>query len=566
MTPSDTPDPRAVPGRHDWCPWLYFGSATDAERDAQRAWQRRLTERLADQGGETELTGDVYVSPWAGVFTDRLHMGERSYVAAHAYVTDEVTMGRNCTVNPYTVVRGRVRMGDGVRVGAHSSVLGFNHSMAPDRPVHKQPLVSKGIEIGDDVWIGSHAVVLDGVSIGAHCVVGAGAVVTGDLPEWSVAAGNPARVLRDRRDPPAARAAAPAAGPTGLEARLEGFAARAREQAPEVLARCLAEAPDGSPAFADRPGAPRTVRADCDAVEIAHLLLGGPPPGIDTGDLVARLRGAQDRRTGLVPEHGGGPATLDDDSAMYHILCVGYALKLLGSGFEHPVRAVHELTPTELTDRLEALPWERAAWRSGHWVDGVGTAVLVNLEDFGLRAPAADTLFGWLLTHADPWHGLWGRPGAADRWLQPVNGLYRLSRGTFAQFGLGLPYPERAVDTVLTHSADTAFFGAGRGDACNVLDVIHPLWSCARQTAHRLDEGRRWARRQLDRLLGGWRDGQGFAFALVPGAGPRHQPGLQGTEMWLAIAWLLADHLGIGEALGYRPAGVHRPGPARLGL
>ncbi|WP_326794163.1 acyltransferase [Streptomyces sp. NBC_01808] len=607
------------PGRYDYCPWLFFGSATDEERAAQSAWHGRLAERLALHGGETELAQETFVSTWAGIFTDRLRMGRRSYIAAHAYVTGELTTGRDCTVNPFTTVRGRVRMGDGVRVGAHSSVLGFNHSTAVDRPVHKQPLTSRGIEIGDDVWIGSHVVVVDGVSIGSHCIVGAGAVVTKDLPDWSVAAGNPARRLRDRRDPPAAGdpgvtaagvdrpngpstahvtpvtragSAVPAADVAAetaetaeLAERLARFAARAREQAPDVLARCLGDGAGGGggPGYADRPGAPPTVRAQCDAVEIAHLLLREAPPRTTADDLAAHLRGLQDPDTGLVPEYapdGGAPAwghsharprgvgepILADDAALYHILSVGYALELLGTRFSHPVRAVHELTPQQLTARLDALPWERAAWRAGHWVDGVGTAVLHNLVDFGMRAPAADALFGWLLTHADPWHGLWGRPTPKDRWLQPVNGFYRTSRGTFAQFGLPLPYPERVVDTVLAHSGDTAFFGPGRGDACNVLDVIHPLWLSSRQTRHRLDEGRRWARERLARVLANWHDGAGFSFALEPGAGPGHEPGLQGTEMWLAVVWLLADHLGIAGALGYRPGGVHRPEPARLGL
>ncbi|UUN30727.1 DapH/DapD/GlmU-related protein [Streptomyces sp. FIT100] len=550
-----------APGRFDYCPWLFRGSASEEERQAQLAWQQGLVKRLVEQGGEAELAGRTFVSPWAGVFTDRLRMGEGSYVAAYAYVTDDVEMGRDCTVNPFATVRGRVRLGDHVRIGAHSSVLGFNHSTAPDRPVHKQPLTSAGIVIGDDVWIGSGVVVVDGVTIGDHCVIGAGAVVTRDLPPWSVAAGNPARRLRDRREVPARRAV-----PQGLDARLERFADRAREQAAELLGRCRAQGPDGVPAFADRPGAPRTVRAVCDAVEIAQLLLGAPPPGTTAEELAALLRGLQDPGTGLVPEFGAAPPALDDDAAMYHILCVGYALDLLGSGFAHPVRAVHALDPAELRARLDGLPWRTAAWRSGHWVDGIGTAYLRNIEGFGLYAEAADTLFGWLLTHADPWHGMWGRPGAADRWLQPVNGFYRLTRGTFAQFGLPLPYPERAVDTVLAHSRDTAFFGPDRGNACNVLDVIHPLWLCARQSGHRLAEGQEWAREQLGRLLDRWQDGEGFSFALEPGGTREQMPGLQGTEMWLAIAWLLADHLGISGALGYRPAGVHRPEPVRKGL
>jgi hypothetical protein len=120
---------------------------------------------------------------------------------------------------------------------------------------------------------------------------------------------------------------------------VERFAARAREQAPEVLGRCLGEMADGgAPAFADRPGAPRTVRAQCDAVEIARLLLNAPPPGFTGDALAAHLRGLQDPATGLVPEYGAPPPTLDDDAAMYHILSVGYALRLLGSRFAHPVR------------------------------------------------------------------------------------------------------------------------------------------------------------------------------------------------------------------------------------
>ncbi|MCZ4515070.1 acyltransferase, partial [Streptomyces sp. ActVer] len=170
----------------DYCPWDFVLRASDEQRAAQAALQKRLTVGGASFGPGT------YVSPAAGVFTDVLRLGENSYIAGHAYVTGEVTAGADCTVNPYATVRGLVTLGDGVRIGAHSSLLGFNHGFAPDRPVHRQPLTRKGITVGDDVWIGSHVVVLDGVTIGDHCVVGAGAVVTKDLPPWTVAAGNPA--------------------------------------------------------------------------------------------------------------------------------------------------------------------------------------------------------------------------------------------------------------------------------------------------------------------------------------------------------------------------------------
>jgi acetyltransferase-like isoleucine patch superfamily enzyme len=61
-------------------------------------------------------------------------LGSRCYVAAYAYVTDILVAGDDCTINPYAVVRGSVTLGDGVRIGAHASLLGFNHSMDPAEP------------------------------------------------------------------------------------------------------------------------------------------------------------------------------------------------------------------------------------------------------------------------------------------------------------------------------------------------------------------------------------------------------------------------------------------------
>jgi acetyltransferase-like isoleucine patch superfamily enzyme len=58
------------------------------------------------------------------------------------------------------------------------------------------PEFAKPITIGSDTWLGGGAIVLPGVTIGEHCVVGAGAVVTRDVPPYCVAAGNPARVVR----------------------------------------------------------------------------------------------------------------------------------------------------------------------------------------------------------------------------------------------------------------------------------------------------------------------------------------------------------------------------------
>jgi acetyltransferase-like isoleucine patch superfamily enzyme len=114
--------------------------------------------------------------------------------------------------------RARVRIGAGtflnqsVMVAAHELVEIGEHCMLangcfvsdaahryddPDKPVPWQGFTSKGpTRIGANCWLGAHVVVTSGVTIGERCVVGAGSVVTHDLPPFSIAAGAPARVLR----------------------------------------------------------------------------------------------------------------------------------------------------------------------------------------------------------------------------------------------------------------------------------------------------------------------------------------------------------------------------------
>jgi acetyltransferase-like isoleucine patch superfamily enzyme len=499
---------------------------------------------LRDKG--LRETGDrAFLSPLAAIFDVDLSIGADSYIAAHAYVTGRVRLGDHTTLNPYTVVRGDVTIGNGVRIGAHASVLGFNHTANPAQPVYQQPVHSKGIVVGDDVWIGSNAIILDGVTVGEHSIIGAGAVVTKDVPPWSVMGGNPARRLRDRRDRKPSG---------GLSPRLATFAQQARDQAPALLARYW----PATGWFLNQPGSPTTVRPTCDAVEIADLLLNAAPPQLPAPELIEKLASLQDPVTGLIPEFCETDATIHSGSA-YHLLSVGYALDLLGASLPHPVAAVAQVDPAQL---LNTLPWDTKAWGAGAWVDMYATALHWNRRLFNADGPL-ETLLGWLLTKQDPWSGLWGSPTPDEGRRQPVNGYYRLTRGTFAQLGLPVPRPEATIDSVLAHTRDDRWFAHGRGTACDVLDVIHPLWLCGNQTSHRRNDIHTWARARLDDALTRWHTDAGFAFSPVPTTGSEHEPSLMGTEMWLSIIWLLADVLGESGALGYRPRGVHRPEPAR---
>jgi len=75
-----------------------------------------------------------------------------------------------------------------------------NHEMDLGAPIPDQGWTSGHVTIGPDCWIGMGVSILPGVTIGASSIIGAGSVVAKDIPEYSIAVGNPAKVLRDRRE------------------------------------------------------------------------------------------------------------------------------------------------------------------------------------------------------------------------------------------------------------------------------------------------------------------------------------------------------------------------------
>jgi hypothetical protein len=154
--------------------------------------------------------------------------------------------------------------------------------------------------------------------------------------------------------------------------------------------------------------------------------------------------------------------------------------------------------------------------------------------------------------------GAWLSPDGRHRlgWLMAVNGFYRLTRGTYAQFGVDIPRPEATIDTVLAHCRDTDWFRTRERTACNVLDVVHPLWLLGQQTDHRRAEIRSAVGGMITGIVDDWVDGAGFAFE----AGG--SPGLQGSEMWTAILHLAAAIVDEADGLSFVPRGVHRLEPA----
>ncbi len=111
---------------------------------------------------------------------------------------EKIKIGRNFYFNANCHLLGEIEIGNNVMVGPQTVIWSRDHGTAAGTPMNSQPLVSKKIIIGDDVWIGAHVTILKGVRIGNGCVIGAGAVVTKNIPDCGIAMGNPAEVVRFR--------------------------------------------------------------------------------------------------------------------------------------------------------------------------------------------------------------------------------------------------------------------------------------------------------------------------------------------------------------------------------
>ena len=89
-------------------------------------------------------------------------------------------------------------------MAAYTYLVGGDHLYdRTDIPVLQQGRTARGIDVADNVWLGTHVVVTDGSTVGRDAIIGAGAVVVGAVPEFAIATGIPAKVVRDRREPQA---------------------------------------------------------------------------------------------------------------------------------------------------------------------------------------------------------------------------------------------------------------------------------------------------------------------------------------------------------------------------
>jgi len=113
-----------------------------------------------------------------------------------------VRVGNNCNLPPGLRVIGDLTLGDDVMLGPEVVFISYNHEVSDlTVPMRAQGATeSRPILVGDDVWIGMRAMIMPGVQIGEHAIVAAGSVVTKDVPAWGVVGGNPAKLIKYRKE------------------------------------------------------------------------------------------------------------------------------------------------------------------------------------------------------------------------------------------------------------------------------------------------------------------------------------------------------------------------------
>ncbi|MFZ9986462.1 MAG: acyltransferase, partial [Candidatus Nanopelagicales bacterium] len=129
-----------------------------------------------------------------------VHIGDENRLRCHEgtmRVGDKCVFGRDNTVNCFL----DVEFGEGTIVADWVYICDFDHVTDDVHvPIKDQGIVKSPVRIGPDVWIGAKASVLRGASIGRGCVIAAHAVVRGRIPDYAIAGGAPAKVLKDRRE------------------------------------------------------------------------------------------------------------------------------------------------------------------------------------------------------------------------------------------------------------------------------------------------------------------------------------------------------------------------------
>jgi acetyltransferase-like isoleucine patch superfamily enzyme len=162
--------------------------------------------------------GSIICFPTNTIFNEQyIHIGEGTMIGPQITLSAGMVPGQECLGSPVVSIGDRCLIGKGsgivghfqieighdVWTGHHVYITDQNHGYSDvTLPISRQTMPERPVSIGDGSWLGHGTVVLPGARIGRHVTIGANSVVSGEIPDFSVAVGNPARVIR-RYDPDA---------------------------------------------------------------------------------------------------------------------------------------------------------------------------------------------------------------------------------------------------------------------------------------------------------------------------------------------------------------------------
>lgn len=124
-----------------------------------------------------------------GTHADSVVLGYASMIGANSVISGEVEIGRYCQMGAGVAIHSRYHPMNRASIYIHEQFLGG--VVGRDEPCER-------VVVGNDVWVGDQAIILKGVTVGSGAVIGAGSIVTKDVPDYAVVAGNPARLIRMR--------------------------------------------------------------------------------------------------------------------------------------------------------------------------------------------------------------------------------------------------------------------------------------------------------------------------------------------------------------------------------
>lgn len=189
--------------RLNYMPWLYW-TLKPQHRDWAVQWQTEYQTYLQEM--ETiEVGENCFISPLAHIFAEpgrKIIIGDNCFIAADCTLHGPIHIGNEVAINHHCILdggRAGIILQDQVRMAAYTHLYAFNHGMDLSQPIYQQPVSSKGILIGKDVWIGAHVGIKDGVRIGDHAVIGMNSMVTRNVDAYAIVGGNPASFIRSRR-------------------------------------------------------------------------------------------------------------------------------------------------------------------------------------------------------------------------------------------------------------------------------------------------------------------------------------------------------------------------------